>query len=182
MELFPTAHLAGVRPAAQFVTRTVVDPCCGTGILSEAARMAGYDVLANDLYDWGYTGGSAIGEDFLSSLMLARWCRDNTVFLNPPFSRATDFVDRALQAGARKVVCFQRQAWRESQTRRAWWDANPPARIWLCGDRATCWLMHLTPEQRAKMSGTATPHAWYVWERGQKGAEMLGTIWKEMAQ
>ncbi len=205
-ELFPSAHLAGVRPHTAFaslaeqaaaaeawetdawaaaailqveiLTRVVVDPCCGTGILSRAAYARGYDVRAADLYDWGYDGISALGEDFLTSKMLEHWCKDNTVLMNPPFSLATRFVDRALACGARKVVCFQRQAWRESGKRRAWWSANPPSRVWLCGDRATCWLFSIPPEDRR--GGTPIPHAWYVWERGHHGAEQTGAIYKDM--
>lgn len=207
-ELFPSSHLAGVRPHSGFaslaeqasaaeawetpawaaaailkvelLSLVVVDPCCGTGILSEAALRRGYDVRAADLYDWGYAGAAAIGEDFLTSPMVARWCEDNTALMNPPFSKACAFVDRALDAGARKVVCFQRQAWRESQTRRDWWAANPPARIWLCGDRATCWLFGIPLEERR--GGTPVPHAWYVWERGHKGVESVGAIWKDMVR
>jgi hypothetical protein len=208
MELFPSAHLAGVRPHSSFanlaeqaaaaeawetdpwaaasiltveiLTPVVVDPCCGTGILARAARSAGYDVRASDLYDWGYADMAARGQDFLTSDLLANWCRDNTVLMNPPFSLATQFVDRALSCGARKVACFQRQAWRESNRRRAWWEVNPPARKWICGDRATCWLFSVPPEDRK--GGTPTPHAWYVWERGHRGAEMTGAIWKDMVR
>lgn len=206
LEMFPAAHLAGVRPHSGFtslaeqasaaeawetapwaaaailqveiLTRVVVDPCCGTGILSRAAFSRGYDVRAADLYDWGYDAVSALGEDFLTSEMVGRWCKDNTVLMNPPFSLATQFVDRALSCGARKVVCFQRQAWRETGIRRAWWSAYPPARVWLCGDRATCWLFSIPPEDRR--GGTPIPHAWYVWERGHHGAEQTGAIYKDM--
>jgi hypothetical protein len=207
-ELFPSSHLAGVRPHSSFASlaeqaaaaeawetpawaaaaihvveicsHVVVDPCCGTGILSRAAAARGYDVRAADLYDWGYDCISALGQDFLTSEMVGHWCAGNTVLMNPPFSLATQFVDRALSCGARKVVCFQRQAWRESQTRRAWWEANPPARTWLCGDRATCWLFGIPPEYRK--GGTPVPHAWYVWERGHKGVESVGAIWKDMVR
>jgi hypothetical protein len=33
------------------------------------------------------------------------------------------------------------------------------------------------PEERK--GGTDIPHAWYVWERGHKGAELTGAIWKD---
>ncbi|MBE0529511.1 MAG: hypothetical protein IH626_01705 [Rhodospirillales bacterium] len=158
----------------EILTRDVLDPCCGTGILSEAARAAGYDVLACDLYDWGYAGADNVGVDFL------QWktrLEGGTVLMNPPFSLACQFVDHARELGARKIVCFQRQPWRESDTRRAWWEANPPARVWVCGNRATCWLFTVPPEERG--SGTPKAHAWYVWERGHRGAELMGAIWKD---
>lgn len=188
--LFP--HLDGVRPAPQYVTLAeqakaaecwetdpwaaaavlrvellstlVWDPCCGTGILTLAAREAGYGVYASDLHDWGFAGADKVGHDFLV---------DDRLWMPP----GTQFVDRAFNLGARKVVCFQRQAWRESDERADWWAARPPARVWLCGSRATCWLFTVPPEDRK--GGTSTAHAWYVWERGHKGAEVTGAIYKD---
>ena len=199
--LFP--HLDGVSPSPQFrtleeqavaaecwetqpwaaraildveiLTPEVVDPCCGTGILAEAARNAGYRVFASDLYDWGYAGRQG-QEDFLTR---TERLDGVTVFMNPPFSLATQFVDKARALGARKILSFQRQAWRESDTRRAWWEANPSARTWICGNRATCWLFTVPPEERG--SGTPMAHAWYVWERCHKGAELTSAIWKDGA-
>ncbi len=200
--LFP--HLPGVEPANQFdsladqasaaeawetppwaarsildvelMTMDVEDPCCGTGILSEAAKRVGYNVHSSDLYDWGYDGADETGVDFLSRNTPLD---GRTVFMNPPFSLACRFVDQARNLNARKIICFQRQAWRESQDRRWWWQAHPPARVWLCGDRAIPYLLHLTPEARKEMNGMQTAHAWYVWETGHRGAELQNAIWKK---
>ena len=35
---------------------------------------------------------------------------DYTIFMNPPFSKAVEFVEKAIALGARKIVCFQRFA------------------------------------------------------------------------
>ena len=43
-------------------TGTVWEPCCGTGLISEALIAAGYRVKSSDLHDYGY--GSS-GVDFL---------------------------------------------------------------------------------------------------------------------
>ena len=158
----------------EILTGNVLDPCCGTGVLSEAARDAGYRVTSTDLFDWGYAAADPVPTNFLA------WrtsLEGRTVFMNPPFSLATQFVDRARALGARKIVCFQRQAWRESNERRFWWEANPPARTWVCGNRVTCWLFTVPPEERK--GGTDIPHAWYVWEHGHKGAELTGAVWKD---
>ena len=52
-----------------------------------------------------------------------------TVFMNPPFSRAEEFVSYAQALGARKIICFQRQAWRESAK-----SVKPSA--WACVPRS----------------------------------------------
>lgn len=97
--------------------------------------------------------------------------------MNPPFSKAEAFVDRAQKLGARKVICFQRQAWRESQARRLWWEQNSPARVWVCGARATCWRFDLLTSDVSRLGGSTTAMAWYVWERGHKGAEVTSAIY-----
>jgi len=157
----------------EILTQEVVDPCCGTGILSDALCAAGYTPWPQDLYYWGYPPQHSAGDDWLKN----RTRLDGaSVFMNPPFSLACQFVDKAFELGARKVVCFQRLAWRESQDRRQWWDNRPPARIWLCGDRAHTWLFTVPPEERK--NPRFMPCAWYVWEQGHRGIEATNTIWK----
>ncbi len=160
----------------ELLTRVVLDPCCGTGVLSEAALDAGYVVISQDLHDWGYKPATADLDFLRPDFKVPK--KDFSVFMNPPFSKACEFIDRARSMRARKIVCFQRQAWRECETRRRWWEENPPARVWTCGDRATCWLFTVPPQSRTGKS-TSTPYAWYVWERGHRGAELGGAIYRD---
>ena len=102
---------------------------------------------------------------------------NRTVIMNPPFSLAEDFVLKAQALGARKIICFQRQAWRESATRREFWEQNSPARVWVCGARATCWRFDLLGTEKAEKGGSPTSNAWYVWEKGHKGAEVTSAIY-----
>ena len=112
--------------------------------------------------------------------VLRDW-KTETVFMNPPFSLACEFVDHARMMGARKIICFQRYAWREGaldgQSKRGtWWEKNPPARIWLCGDRAQCLRFDLRGQNIPK---PPTAHAWFVWERGHRGAEITRGLYKK---
>jgi hypothetical protein len=186
----------------ELMTPQVVDPCVGTGILTNAARKAGYLVHTNDIYDWSREpelsceAPQHIG-DWLNRLEpvapfiegLGKW----TAFMNPPFQTACEFIERAFELGAYKVICFQRFAWRSSDERVEFWKGFPPARIWLCIDRASCYRFDipsrcpnpdlcengLAKKQKSPMrcrecmSGTTTEHAFYVWERGHKGAEVI---------
>lgn len=186
----------------ELLTPDVVDPNCGTGILTKAARAEGYTVHTADIYDWSKHFGcwppQHIGDwtnrleppaSFMAGLKGKKW----TAFMNPPFQLACEFIDRAMELGAYKIVCFQRFAWRASDERFKWWGSNPPARIWLCIDRASCYRFdiphrcpnpdlcenglakkQMSPDRcRECMSGTTTEHAFYVWERGHKGAEVI---------
>jgi hypothetical protein len=168
----------------ELTTRFIVDPCAGTGIIPAVVELkTGIQaILAHDIVPWKYRTPEAmkwkgpIGPlDFLKDPMPS--LVGATVIMNPPFSKACEFVDRARNLGARKIMCFQRQAWRESMGRRAWWAANPPARVWVCGARASCWHFDLLGTEKAAKSGTPTSYAWYVYEAGHKGAEVTSAIY-----
>ena len=158
---------------AELMTTNVLDPCCGTGVLTRAARNAGYWTVAGDIAHWGFKGQAA-QKDFLATGRLDV-PDDLTVFMNPPFSKACEFVEKAMELGARKIVCFQRWAFWESDDRRTWWDKFPPQRAYICGDRATCWRFDVPPEKRNV--GSSTAHGWFVWEAGQPAGTVMGRLY-----
>lgn len=149
----------------EMLTEDTIDPCCGRGVLAEAAEQM---VMSYDLHDWGYgvTGGNFLETDDDLS--------DCTIFMNPPFSLAEDFVRHCFKLNARKIICFQRFAWWESHRRQAFWSEFPPNRVYVCAKRATCWRLDIPMDQRK--SGSTTAHAWFVWERGHPKGTVLGSI------
>lgn len=149
-----------------------VDPCTGTGILALELRNRGHKVSAFDVHDWGY--GGTIVMDWLET---GGRCDGKGLMMNPPFSLAVNFVEHAIGCGFDKILCFQRFAWWESKKRKPFWEKHPPARVYICGDRAACWR-HDIPESERK-STTPTAHAWFVWEK--KGSEQttLSHIWRD---
>lgn len=176
----------------ELMTNSVIDPCCGTGLMANAAKARGHDVTTIDVRDWSHVFPDAARPDHVVDFLTTRpegsGDGDWTCFLNPPFSKACEFIDRAKELGARKIVCFQRWAWRESDKRADWWAKNPPSRIWLCIDRATCWRFDIPrecvdPETcprsgknarcRRCMGNTTSAHAWYIWERGHAPAQVI---------
>lgn len=166
----------------EMLTRTVVDPCCGTGVLTKAARSTGADALPYDIHDWGFEGTRI--NDWLQRAPFS--LHNTTVFMNPPYSKAREFVEAAILYGARKIITFQRFAWYESGRRRNFWDGAPPNRIYVCGDRATCWRHDVPPEDRLDENGreksSPTANAWYVWERGHPVGTLTGRIYKPSRQ
>lgn len=165
----------------ELTTRSIFDPCCGLGAITRVVAERGMFVEALDIIDWHeilpaqWNPSCVVWKaDFLT------WghdLTDDTVIMNPPFSKAEEFVSRAQALNARKIICFQRQAWRESAARRLWWEQNSPARVWVCGARAPCWRFDLLGTEKAKKSSSPTSYAWYVWERGHKGAEVTSAIY-----
>lgn len=180
---------------AELLTKYVWDVCNGPGILERIAAEYGYCGIASDIYDWqgdvriDYdTGWPFVIHDFInddsfefivnnSDQLINGLNSDLTIFMNPPFSKAVEFVEQAIRIGARKIVCFQRFAWWESKGRRGFWDKYPPSRVYVCGDRASCWRADI-PESERK-SGTTTAHAWFVWEQGQNQGTQLHRLYKD---
>lgn len=160
----------------EIMTALVIDPCCGIGILSDAARNAGYGTAAFDIHDWGYDNTTVV--NFLSIEKMNN--HEFTIFMNPPFSLATQFVEKSFELGARKVVMFQRFAFWESKVRREFWEKYPPNRIYICSDRADCWRHDIPKEERGSSSPTA--HAWFVFEPGHPTGTLLFHISKADAE
>jgi hypothetical protein len=174
----------------ELLTKHVVDPCSGGGVLTRALRHAGYFVHAQDIHDWNNVDCDRIHDWLWPGAVpdnLLR--REFSVFMNPPFSKAVEFVDAAFRYGARKVVCFQRFAWWESAERRDFWAKLPPHRVYICGSRADCWRYDLPKDEKGnrfdhegkKLAGSSTAHAWFVWEPGQPSGTSLGHIYRGAA-
>ena len=157
-------------------TQRVEDVCAGTLVLTLAARAAGHTCSASDIRDWGvpYEGAVCV-EDFLTRNRPFK--PYTTVFINPPFSKACQFIEHAKALGAFKIVCFQRFAWWESRIRRTFWEKNPPCRVYICGDRTPCWRHDIPKDQRK--SSTPTAHAWFVWQDGAPSGTLLSHIWRD---
>lgn len=182
----------------ELMTPFVLDPCCGTGALADAARDRGHRVLTFDIFDWSTIYPCEKPDnvmDFLTYQPMNLGNEEFTVFMNPPFSKACAFVDKAMEIGARKIVSFQAWSWRSSVGRNEWWIENPPARIWLCVDRATCFRFDVPTEciepetcsrKKSKkdakcrlcMGSTPTTHAFFVWEAGHTGASIICNLRK----
>ena len=158
----------------ELLTPVVVDPCSGKGVLAYSAQTRGYSVIEFDKYNWGRGGVEKL--DFLTDQYPREIIPDNTVLMNPPFSKAVEFVERCFEFNARKIVCFQRLAWWESVGRRDFWDKHPPNRVYVCGNRATCWRFDIPEDQRK--SGSTTAHGFFVWERGHPKGTVMGHIYK----
>lgn len=169
----------------EIMTRLVLDPAAGTGVLGEASKQAGYRVNSWDVQDWGYPLDHV--HDFLTPGASQPFSQEFTVIMNPPFSKAEQFVERSFELGARKIVMFQRMAFFESEARREFWDRNKPEKMYVCGNRADCWRYDLPvnekgqridPETGRVLNGTSTAHAWFILSPGYKGSTIADRIYR----
>lgn len=162
------------------LTGIIHDPCVGTGILPQAVIDSGQKfeiITTSDIHDWNPPGFKVNVYDYLERT--EDYLNGTTVIMNPPFSKACEFVQKAFDLGAYKVLCFQRKAWRESLKRREFWDLYPPKNIFVCGERATCWRHDISDEERAARGGTPTPHAWFEFIAGNNQRPTEYIIYKD---
>lgn len=165
----------------ELTTPWIVDPCVGLGAISNPCYERGLNVDALDIENWWmhfpHAREPKANIEIADFLTWRSDLSDVTVVMNPPFSLAEEFVSHAQVLNARKIICFQRQAWRESQSRRLWWEGNSAARVWVCGARASCWRFDLLGSEKAESGGSSVSMAWYIWERGHRGAELTSAIY-----
>lgn len=151
---------------AEMLPMDLWEPACGPGAIVRELRSAGHDVLATDLVDYGWDGQDASGRDFL----MEREKTGRAVVTNPPFKLAAEFVEKALDLGAPKVVMLLRLAFLESDRRSAILDGGRLRRVHVFRKRLPG--MHREGwEGRKANSGMA--FAWFVWERDRPGPTEL---------
>lgn len=141
---------------------------CGEGHLAKEFVNAGYQVYATDLINRGY----GYQQDFLSTAAPLCWLRYNHT---PPYSKAQEFVEHALDISAdgRKVAMFLKIQFLEGKSRRELFKKYPPKTIYVSSSRLKC-AMNGDFERYAKSN--AICYAWYVWEKGYTGDTILKWI------
>ena len=155
---------------AEILTRLVWEPAAGCGGIARVLIDYGHEVVATDIEDWGYRPCET-GVDFLET----RELRAPTIFMNPPFSLAEDFIRHALQLRARKVIVIQRRAYWEGEGReKRLWSEFPPNRIYTPVPRPAFWMFHIPLDQRG--AGGETCHDVYVWEPNQPRGTLSGHL------
>jgi hypothetical protein len=143
------------------------EPACGEGHMAEVLREYMPDVLATDIFDYGY-GDRKL--DFLADLEAQGEERD-FIITNPPFGDKSEaFVLQALRLARVGVAMFVRLQWLETVGRyeRIFKD-HPPTRIVFYAERVNLCKGRWEPE-----GGTATAYIWLLW---LKGVSPMAPLW-----
>ena len=146
---------------------------CGGGHLSEALKKYGYKVKSSDLIDRGYKDTEII--DFLKvskADMKNDFPRD--IITNPPYKYAKEFVKHALDISmdSTKIAMFLKVQFLEGKARRKLFDEHPPKIIYVASSRLLC-AKNGEFEKMRQGGGSAVAYAWFVWEKGFKGAPIV---------
>ncbi len=142
---------------------------CGEGHLAKEFVNAGYQVYATDLVDRGY----GIQQDFLAAV--APPVAGCDIITNPPYSKAQEFVEHALEISANgcKVAMFLKIQFLEGKARKKLFEKYPPKTVYVSSSRLHC-AMNGDFEKYAKLS--ALCYAWYVWVKGYTGDTVIKWI------
>lgn len=132
------------------------EPACGEGHIAEVLRESFKDVLATDIYDYGY--GREVF-DFINGDSVDYQRRD-WIITNPPFDdKAMQFVLRALDLANCGVAMFFRWQWLESVGRyNGLFKPFPPVVVAPFVERVNLCKGRWEPD-----GSTATAYCWIVW-------------------
>lgn len=140
----------------------VWEPTCGAGHMSKVLLAHGYDVRSTDLVDHGY--GDEHGIDFLQTKS-AGGCK--TIFSNPPYECAEQFIWHALQLMTQPgnmVVMLLRQEYDCAKTRRPLFN-HPHFKAKYILTRRPRWV-ELNPGDGQKRMSPRHNFAFFVWIAG----------------
>ena len=147
----------------------VWEPACGPGSIVRVLRAAGHRVYATDLVDYGLDDSES-GVDFLMEREPGFYV--GAIVTNPPFKLAEQFVCHALTL-CPHVIMLLRLAFLESERRRSILDGGLLARVHVFRNRLP--MMHRAGWNGPRAS-SATPFAWFVWDRQHQGPTEIRRI------
>lgn len=138
------------------------EPACGEGHISKVLVSHGYDVLSSDIADRNY---GSIG-DFLS-IENIEWAGD--IITNPPYSMATDFVEKSLSIipDGNRVAMFLKLSFLEGKGRRYLFDSRQLKTVYVSRSRLNC-------GRNGVFTGTsAVCYCWFIWQKGFRGDPVI---------
>ena len=144
----------------------IYEPCAGHNNIVNVLRDAGHEVIASDIFDYGYDNKIA---DFMQQTEML----DGDLITNPPYGEAEAFVIKALSLTkpGNKVAMLLRLQFLEGRSRyKNIFEKNPPKNIYVYTKRQVCSKTDDFTE------GSAVAYAWFVWEKGWFGQPKINWI------
>jgi len=158
-------HIVKALLRREFFPGTIWEPAAGRGHIVQTLLDCGYtDVIASDLNVWGYD--PCRSEDFLVSTTMA-----DSLITNPPFDRKREFLSQAKRLARHKCalllpVDFEYTLdfvrYHESDTDFPW--------------KAIYVFRQPIPWLNVKDPGGKIRFAWYIFDRGYRGAVLREKI------
>lgn len=143
---------------AEFIPKSIWEPCAGNGRIVRPFLQSGYDVLASDLAGYHVRDlDIQIGVDYL----LAKKPKHvRGIVTNPPYKLAAEFIAKAIQEVPYSAWLL-RLNFLEAERRMGFFKENPPARVLIPSQRLP--MMHRLDYDGPKATSN-TCHAWFIWD------------------
>lgn len=138
----------------------IYEPCCGMGHVAKVLSNHGYQVIAEDLYDYGF---GISGKNFLQQDSMPEGA--TAIITNFPYAQVTDFTLHALdllRTTTNGILCsFVKTTFIEGQGRyNSIFKQTPPSRILQFVKRQGCGRNGVFSIGES----SAVAYAWFVWE------------------
>ena len=168
------------------VKGSILEPAAGQGHIAKVLkeRLPESEVVATDLVEREDRFGVGIvpGIDFLAlgyqqdlfgngNFLYGK--RFDNVITNPPFSKAIEFVNTALEIANDKVMMFLKIQFLESQERKAFLQNSPLKYIYVFSNRVSVLNNGEETDENGKKWSSLMCFAWFIWEKGYKGEPIL---------
>lgn len=140
--------------------KTIFEPACGKGHISECFKNIGCNVISYDLVDRNYA-------DKLENFLETNYTNlDYNIITNPPYKFAKEFVEKSINSIANNnyVCMLLKLTFLEGTKRLEMFRKYPPYKVLVFADRINCSLggdFEKDPEY-----GGAVCYAWYIWKKG----------------
>ena len=149
----------------------ILEPCCGEGHISKTLIDLGYDVESSDIVNRGY------GDRFCS-IMELKGPYDKDIITNPPYTDATEFVEKCLSlvTEGHKVALFLKIQFLETSKRYHLFKRFPIYKVYVSSNRLGCGkngIFSVVDEAGEVNEPSAVCYAWFVWKKGYKGKTTL---------
>lgn len=149
--------------------KDVLEPFCGVGSMSEVIKQNGHNVLSYDIVDRGY---GLVGDFYQVDFPRRKY----DVITNPPYDNVIDVVLRCLDICKEKVAVLMPLRYLSSGSRyNELYKKCPPKRVYVYQERI-CIAKNADFEKYNDAGANMEIYAWYIWERGFKGATELKWI------
>lgn len=156
---------------------SILEPAAGQGHISKLLkeRYPNNEIISTDLIKREDKFGCNIqsGIDFLTYDFGRKF--DN-VITNPPYSKAKEFIERALSISTQKVVMLAKIQLLEGEKRRSLFNKFPPRYIYVFSKRQNPMNNGSPVDENGKPWSTTICFAWFVWEHDFTGEPIIRWI------
>ena len=151
--------------------RTILEPACGKGHITDVLIKEGLDIIAFDIIDRGYEHQ----KDKIDFFMYDDDINYN-IITNPPYKFAKEFIEHSLDiVKSDSYVCMLLKiTFLEGKGRYEMFKNNPPYKVLIFSNRVNC--SKQGDFEKDSEYGGAVGYAWYIWKKGYKGKPEIDWI------